>query len=307
MEFFELKKELDNNKLRKVYFFTGEEKGLRDKYIQRICTRTPIKVNSFSNIKDRLLSKNLFNSTSDFYIVDNDKSFLSYENSLSDLEKSVGKNVLIFIYDNLDMRNNFFKTYANYFFHFNKLNSDQLCGYVQNSINVSKELAVTLSEFCHNDFNTIDLEMDKLKNLKEPITFELITELIEDSFVESDFTFLDNISKRDIEKTLDFANNTKASDALKYIGSLYSRFRSLFVVQSFSHLPNIEVAGKTGLTLFVVEKLRAVIDHYTFEELIRNLRLIQQTEVDIKTGRIEALLGFHYLICRILSKNLVDF
>lgn len=304
----QLKNELDNKIYRKLYIFTGEEREVMRRYIRRIDERA-VRVSAFSDIAHRLTSKNLF-SKSETYVIENDQDVT--EMKRDDLLSLIGNNTLILIYDKVDERKKFFKENKQFIDTFDKFDEEQLIDFVLDQIDVDEDTAVMIAMRCNCDVARIENECHKLKHLAEDlppwegasvqITPQIVREMIEPPLEDRIFDMIDRVACRDTMKALKLYHDLieLKESPIKIVSVMYTKFKQIFLVQSNDHLSNNDIAKKTGLNYYAVERTRDVINEFDLERVIEILRMIQQTEVEMKTGQVDIDLGMNNLILNIL-------
>ena len=78
---------------------------------------------------------------------------------------------------------------------------------------------------------------------------------------------------------------------------LYNNAKAVLQVQSYS---GSNVSKGTGLTGWQIKNAKKHVGKYRDSELVRMMRIIQQTESGIKTGQIEDEIAMPYLLVRVL-------
>lgn len=307
MKFSELKAELDQEIKRNVYIFTGPEKEVMKKYINRISVNIPEgthstvnKASSFTEIIPKLSTRNLF-SSKQVFLIEDDKSVTEF--GYDELKKLVGENTVILTFKEIDKRKKLFKQAKDDIVEFKRFNENDLIWFVQKIIDVSDNLAVLIARYCGNDVARIENECHKLSCLGTEITEETVKELIHPPLEDRIFDMVDFVAKKKRNEVfaLYYDLIELKTSPLQIIGLLYSKFKQLFLVQNYLSLPNAEIAGKTGMTFFQVNSARSLVGMFTVEELLAVMRKVQQTEVGIKTGEVDQFIGMESLLVDILE------
>lgn len=299
MTILDLKKELQSKKLKNLYIFTGEEKGMMNIYLDKIDCNYII-AESFESITPKLLSFGLFSSKCT-YVIKNDKNIESLE--VNELIPIIGKNKVIFIMDNIDGRKAFYKKLKDYIVQFDKLTIEQLVPFIQGKCNMSKELAVLLAIRCNLDILKIEFECNKISNLNTTVTKELIDELIVPTIDDVIFDLTKSVAINDTHSSFQYLNQLLFSghNGVEIIGLLYRSFRNILLVQGYKDLQNRDIAAKTKLTIGAVYHTREIINYFTLDELLNILKLLQQADVNIKSGKEEANITAQRVLCEILK------
>jgi DNA polymerase III delta subunit len=302
MDFKALKTELDNGERQNFYVLAGEEKAVMRKYIKRIDPDAK-EVDSFKDLIKKFQNVGLFNNGEHgtFYIY-NDKTVMDME--IKDILRLIGTNRVILIYDSIDGRSKFFKSASIFTFEFPKFDSDTLAKHVQSLLGsrVDTNIAIELSQLCNNEVARVELECDKLSRLDKPITMDLIHELVQKKAEDVIFDMIKAVEGRKIPQVYNLLQELKErrESPVKIVSLLYTSFRNILLIQSYSQLSNQEIADKTGLTSGQVYYNRSLINCFALEDLRDNLIRIQQAEVNIKTGKMDQDLALESLLLNIL-------
>ena len=299
MKFSELKEELDKGKIRNLYIFTGPEKEVLNKYIKRI-NPNPSRAKDFDGIIPRLTTRNLFTPKQTF-VIEDDKH--ASEMDIKDIVKTIGNNTVIFVYKDIDKRKKLFKSAKDEIVVFEKFSSNQLIWYVQKIIDVPDHIAELIARYSGEDVARIENECHKLKLLGKEITEELVKDLIHHPVEDRIFDMIDFVAKKKKDEVFKLYYDLieLKTSPIQIIALLYTKFKHVFLVQSYFNLQNSELAGKTGLTFFQVNMARGLVGSFTVEEILDYMMKIQKMEVDIKTGQIEQFTGMESLLVDILK------
>lgn len=299
MDINQLRSELENGTKRSFYIFTGDEKRGIEKFIQRI-DQNAITLDSFQQLWTKLTNKGLF-KTKETYVLYNSEE--AAEVSIKKLLSQIGSNRVILVYDSVDMRKKFFKEGKPYITEFKKLSDSQLMQYVMNKIDVSKQLAFVIVKYCNNEYSRIELELNKLQHLEGEITLDIVNELITPPAEDRIFDMIDCVAKRDREGAFSIYYDLieLKESPIKIISLLYSKFKQLFLVQTYFKFDTNTIMEKTGLNYGQVQYTRNVVGSFTNRELLNILKDIQQAEVGVKTGKIEMFRGTEDLLLKIMK------
>ena len=104
MNLMELKKSLSENKLDKLYIFTGEEVAVMDIYINKISklfNGNVVHAETLSTVVSRLKSKSLIFSDKSLFIIRDDKEVTSAEKIWDSLKKGTFQkdNTIMLVYN----------------------------------------------------------------------------------------------------------------------------------------------------------------------------------------------------------------
>lgn len=308
----QIKVDLSENKVDKLYVFTGEEVEVRKMYAQKISEVSKTKLvyaDSVSAVFGSLQAKSMFNVPLCYVIID-DGEYLKQEKIWQQLigGNVQGSNIVILIYNKLDKRGKFYKAHEHLLTTFEPVASNILCTRINKETGLDIQYCKNLTEWCGNNYSRILLETDKVKTYAKAtdttvdnafvslVRAKLINK--EQTDVIFDFTNSVCTRKKTIAYTLlqDIIN--PANSALFVIKLLYNNFRNMLLVVSTNRESGVE--EKTGLTAWQIRKTKEMCGAYGIEEMVKNLKLLQSTEEGIKTGRIEATIAIDYLLINIL-------
>lgn len=299
MNFGSLKEQLDRGIIKKLYIFTGEEREVMLKYIKRI-SNSLHNHPTFQSLKPYLATKNLFFSRST-YVIRDDMDIL--EQDLKDVLSLIGNNTVILLYSSIDKRKRFFKQAQKYITVFEKFTSSQLIRYTQKQLPVAEDVAIEINYLCGDDVATIENECDKLRHLNQEIDLATVRALIAPPLEDRIFDMLDAIVQKKKEKAYTLYKQLLElrESPIKIISLLYTKFKQVFLVHSYFTLSDSEIASKTGLTPYQVNRTRLTVGILTADALSHRLVAIHRAEVDIKTGRLEQYVALENLILFLLA------
>lgn len=300
MHFRDLKADLDRGNKQNFYIFTGEEKEIMRKYIKRIDPKAK-EAESFKSLANRFRNVGLFNKGEHgtFYIY-NDKT--AFEFDIKKMIRLIGPYCVILIYDSADMRTTFFKSAYEFVYGFPKFDSETLANYVHSLIDIDDNLAIELCRLCNNDVARVELECDKLARLETKITRSLLHESVIKQAEDVIFDMIKETARRDRGRVYSLLQELRErrESPIKIISLLYTTFRNVVIIQSYQNLTNNEIAQKTGLSAGQIYYQRELLNAFDIDSLKNHLLLIQQAEVDIKTGKLDQDIALDALLLKIL-------
>lgn len=299
MKFNDLKSELDNNVLRKLYLFTGPEREVMQRYIKRINPNVQ-KAQTLASIIPRLSTKNLFNA-SQTYVIEDDKG--ATEMDFAEIRDLVGANRIILVYKDIDKRKKLFKTAKDNIVEFERFTDSQLIFFVQRELDVDDGMAAMIARYSGNDVARIESECQKLKLLEKEITFDLIAEMIHVPVEDRIFDMIDNVARKNGNAAFKLYYDLLElkTSPIAVVSLLYLKFKHIFLVQSYVKEQNQVITAKTGLNHFQINQTRNLTGYFAPEDIIEMMRRIQLTEVDMKTGQVEQFTAMESLLVDILK------
>lgn len=300
MEFQKLRKELKDGIRHKLYIFHGNEQEVMRQYIHKVADGSHLfTCPDWVTVHSYLVVKPLLPSVRTF-LLENDPSVL--EVKFETLEDMLPPDTtLIIVFDKIDKRKKFFLDAQDVTVEFLRFTSEQLVGYIRSRLAISDKGALMLAEWCGNSVARIDNEIDKLKRLGEDITQDILMEMVSPEPEDAVFEMIDALAMKDLQRAYDLYEDLiqLGESPVKLISLMYTKFRQMFIVQSLNKMSDQEIATKTKLNKWVVPHIREVLGYFSLQQLMDALRATQKTEVQIKTGQIDADLGFHRLILEV--------
>lgn len=164
-----LKEEILNNKINKVYVFYGEDYGLRKHYINKLAENyTEVKVIDDAFKLGEVSSNNSLFEVPTLYIVYNDIEFAKANKTHIDTFLSkIGKDkLIIFDYEDLSETTTLFKEYPDLITNFSNVKDNIALEFVDSEVTLNQSSKEELAFNCNNNYNSILLETDKIKNYK---------------------------------------------------------------------------------------------------------------------------------------------
>ena len=304
MKFEQLKKELDSNVFRRVYIFTGPEKGVLGKYLKRVGVTATYQ--NFSEILPLLRGKTLFESSQTIAVRE---GFEDYEYSKL-IELCGKKHRLVLLPETIDGRKKLYKEAADLVVEFLHFTSEQLEYYVQNQFflansKLGSEECRLIAERCNNDVLAIDNACHKLNSLGEPICLSVIQELLSPIPEDRIFDLADEIVFGNAKKAFGiiFELYQLKLAELQMLVVIYNHFKALLQIQHYFSKSDFDLAKITGLHPFVVNKKRPMAKNIRSDDYyLEALRKLYRVEQDIKLGRVPAKVAFINLIFTLIKK-----
>ena len=113
------------------------------------------------------------------------------------------------------------------------------------------------------------------------------------------FDLVSAILDRKVNKTFDLLQQSyEVGEAtMVMLSVLYNNAKAVLQIQTYE---GNNLSKATGLTGWQIKNAKPHVGKYKDKELIRMLKLIQQIESGIKTGKIEDEFAMNYLLTKIL-------
>lgn len=303
MEVQELKQMIKSADIPNFLIFIGDEWMVKKIYIEQISKvkKLGIKyIDAVSDIASSVGSKSLFNQNY-LYVCTDDKEFMTEEKLQQKVIENLSDNMLILQLTSVDKRLKFTKTYNNSIVEFKTLNEAVLKHYIQKEIKLSDRNCQLLMEICDYNYGRCLLEIDKINRavgeLNPDVTFTL---LLENGTIyvppkEALWDFIKAVLQNKPKLAFDLWYDLKAFEAptLSILFNLYNNTKQLLQVQTCT---SKDIAKTTGLTAWQIKNAKECVGRWRPGDLVYLMRLIQQTESGIKSGKIEESIAVEYIL-----------
>lgn len=322
MELTTLKQHIKTGKTDSFYIFSGEEWKVQEIYINEMSKLYDRKIylNSVDDALPSLKSRSFFKQKT-LYVVRDDKELMTTESLQQNLKELLAENTLILLVSSVDKRTKFYKTYSNSFIEFSTLERSVLKRYVRKEIALSDKNIELLMTVCENNYGRILLEIDKIRKYKEylnadsyehdsnnslPATYadSVFEHLIKDGTIyeppyDAVFDFVDEVLKCHVNTAFDLLNQCYEMNeaTLVMLSVLYNSTKQVLQVQACD---SSDIANTTGLSTWQIKKAKEKLNYRSIGDLVYMLKLIRQTERDIKTGNIEEQYAMQYVLVNVM-------
>lgn len=323
----DLKRELVEEKLEKLYIFTGKEHTIRRIYLEKIFS---LKGNhkyceSVSNIFQELSKKSLIPMDYVYYCY-NDEDFLKQKKEtmekLTELLKK-SNSIVVLVFEDIDTTSTIYKTFSDNFTSFDFVQDEIARKYVKKELDCPNYIAHEIAYNCNNDYGKILFECDKIKNFKYDSRFMNESQQMrseKDHTIDA-FEYLvmskmlfekreaptpEEVSeafiKRDKKKFTEYHYVFKylELDILYYLPDIYDTVNIMLMCKMYGKWDGSSKAYNAGLYWGRVKKIREYVTPYSVDDLLNILEVLQRLDSDIRLGNIQRDLGFDYLLGVIL-------
>lgn len=294
--------------------FSGDEWKVQQIYIEQITKVTGkkcVRIDSIGEIFQKLANRS-FVKESVIYIVRDDKELMQNEKLQQRIEKVLGDNMLILLLTNVDKRTKFYKSYKASICDFERLSDKMLEKYTLRHITLSKRNLERFIDICGHDYGRILLEIDKMRtymfaaemqgyDMDGDEAFEI---LVKDGTIhvpakDAIFDFVDEVLNRHCNNSFQLLQECYdvGEATMVMLSVLYNNAKAVLQVQTCK---TNDISKTTGLTGWQIKNAKPHLHKYTDAELVDMLKLIQECESGIKTGRIEEQFVMQYILARIL-------
>ena len=301
MNIAELKKDMKANNLAGLYIFTGEEIYIRNLYIEQIVDlgfiwkELPTVAELFKSVgTTKLIQKPTL------YVIRDDMDFIKQDSTVWDklvawVNNSVNK--VILIYNNIDKRNKFFKTFEENTVKFEKLSETVLLKYVQKETDISKENALDLIHRCDSNFNLCLLELNKviMFSLSNNISIDeayrkcCADRIVLDLPKESLEKYITAVMNKDFSLAIEISNDFDFTEEppLKILAFLYNSFEALFAVVAYESGLSLK-KKESGANFWAVKNAEIFGMKWQIKQVRDMMDFIQFLESGIKMGMVSA-------------------
>lgn len=301
MNIAELKKDMKANNLAGLYIFTGEEIYIRNLYIEQIVDlgfiwkELPTVAELFKSVgTTKLIQKPTL------YVIRDDMDFIKQDSTVWDklvawVNNSVNK--VILIYNNIDKRNKFFKTFEENTVKFEKLSETVLLKYVQKEADISRENVLDLIHRCDSNFNLCLLELNKviMFSLSNNISIDeayrkcCADRIVLDLPKESLEKYITAVMNKDFSLAIEISNDFDFTEEppLKILAFLYNSFEALFAVVAYESGLSLK-KNESGANFWAVKNAEIFGMKWQIKQVRDMMDFIQFLESEIKMGMVSA-------------------
>jgi len=311
MDINTVRNQIKQKQLDSFYVFTGPEWQGQKIYIEQISKVTGMEVkriNSITDVYGKLKSKSFVNRDY-IYVARDDKEFMANEKLQASIKTVLGNNIFILLLTVVDKRVKFYKQYKDAIVEFELFTPKILTKYIQKEIPLTDINCKKLIDICESDYGRILLEIDKIKhfynwNTTRPANYnDCLQILLSEGAIyrppkDAIFDFVDAVLNR-TEKCWDLLNQSYAVGEanMVLISVLYNNIKQTLQVQSCN---GADISKSTGLTGWQIQCAKKHLDRYSNGELVAGMKLLQEIESGIKTGKIEDEISIEYFLVNFL-------
>lgn len=308
MDITVVRNHIKNKEPDSFYIFTGDEWAIQQIYVQKLsqCKNYQVmRVDTVSEVFAKLKNKSIL-SRPVCYVIRDDNEFVKNETAWRKVEEALEDNILILQLTHIDKRSKFYKQYKDKIVVFEKLSDDMLTKYIQREIELSNRSCKYLISICESDYGRILLEIDKIKQYTIDSYDKALETLVKEGAIYQPpkdvmFDWVDTVIKHKVVEAFELYKECelKGVSPLVMLSVLYTNAKQVLQVQDCMR-ENVNIEKSTGLTNYQVNMVKQKCGHYGIGDLVYMIKQIRNTEVGIKTGKIEDKTAIPLLMLNIL-------
>lgn len=311
----DLKNELLNKRVSNLYVLAGVENLIRKIYYEKIASiyNGNLKhIESVDILFKELEKKPLF-AVRTAYVVYNDMDFLKQkEKTYQRLIKLSQKNVVILVYDEIPEKGLFRDMLEEYITIFNKVTDDVAIKYVvreSKNNNLNLEFAKKIAFNCDNSYNNIVEEMNKYQWLhtdndhKSDDVLDALryAQIFYDKKIPpTPREFANAFIQRSAFLLNAYLDIVSTQNILGYLPELYNTISLTLYLKMYGKWDGGSRAYNAGEYWGRVKELRDLYIPYTKDDLLDIRYLVNQLDLDIRSGKMKPEFAWDYLIGVIL-------
>lgn len=307
MTLFELQKNIKQQNLPNFLIFTGTEYAIIELYLDMIAKRGNLEKISLSTASQIVQKQKIVSiiKSNCLYVCRYDFDFLKKEKDWSYINKSVGNNILILVYTNLDKRGKFYKQFENNIVDFGEQSEDTIKLMLKPKTTLSNESLNRLILGCGKNYSKCILEIDKiniLSNIKNITHEQAYNILLKDGTIHEELEsklpeFTNAVLMKNLQCYQLYNALQKSGESnIVILSWLYNAVRNQLSVQTVQKA-NTE---STGLNYFFIKECLDRKGYYTVSELLNFLKIIKFCEQGLKNGLLEESILIDYILVNVL-------
>lgn len=306
----DLKNKIVTGDLNNFYIFTGPEEGIMQLFIKQIAKKLNLTIKWVDSVQEVCKLANLKSlvKVKYLYLIRIDNAFKSQE-TLWQKAKEFAGSVVILIQPEIDKRSSkFIKFFEECTIKFDKLAPEMLKAYgLKMCPGISEKNLEQLIEWCGSSYSRLMNELDKVKTLAKSLSIEendAFDLLVKENGIYKErkfdvFEYTNQILSRNCYKCYaDFEFVKSFQQEILMIGLLGASFKNMLLLKNDGGGKG--VCDRTGLTSWQIKCAIDFDKYYNIDECERNLLLLQDTEIKIKTGVLTPDLSLNYVLAEIL-------
>lgn len=306
----DLKNKIVKGDLDNFYIFTGPEEGIMQLFIKQIAKKLGLTIKWVDSVQEvcKLVNLKSLVKVKYLYLIRIDNAFKSQETLWQKAKEFVGHRVIL-IQPEIDKRSSkFVKFFEDCTIKFDKLAPEMLQGYAKKACpSLSSNNIENLIAWCGSSYSRLMNELDKVSTLAKVMSISddnAFETLVSDNGIYKErefdvFEYTNYILARNCHKCYEDLDYVKAqTQEILIIGLLGASFKNMVLLKNDGGGKG--VCDRTGLTSWQIKCAIDFDKYYNIDECERNLLLLQDTEVKIKTGVLTPDIALDYILAEVL-------
>lgn len=307
----DLKEEILANKINNFYVFFGEDYGLRKHYIDKLAENfdTVKVVDTAQEFGKSSTSDSLF-TTNTLYIIYNDLEFAKQRKDYIDkLITKINDDMIIMDYETLPENTTLFTEFGEYVTNFANVEDKIAYEFIDSEVSVSLNSKKELAFNCENNYNTILLETDKIKNYAEAqhtntqSSLDSLTNKGQMIYKYDDFNsdyLMNDILTHNTQHFsywIDTINKIYTDQLWISLSRIFNDLLIAYLVKKLGKYPGSSEAYKYGLPWSRAKIIRELNIPYEADYLLDMANEIANIDYGVKSGLFQQDKIMDYLMC----------
>jgi DNA polymerase III delta subunit len=311
----DLKEDILANKINKFYVFYGEDFGLRKHYIDYLSKKYSKKtiVNNALNLSNSFGGGNLFKTTT-LYVVPGDLDFARLKkDKIEEFITKIDKNDCVILDYEDDITNtSLYKNFDENVTYFPEVSDNIAQQFVQSELKLDIASKEELAKNCHNNYNKILLEADKIrsfaqaKNISEQAAYnELFTQnqlLFEYPEFHS-YALMDDILKGNFRALSFWYHIVQEKFQEQFwiaLESIFQDYIIAYLIVKYGKYQGGNIAYEYKYNWGRIKTIRDYIIPYDADSLLQTAYEVAKLDEMIKTGKLAKEKLFDYFLCVVI-------
>lgn len=311
----DLKEEILNNQINNFYVFYGEDFGLRKHYIDYLNKKFNKKlvIMHISDLSDNMTGRNLFKLKT-LYVIPQDLDFLKErKDKVSAFINKIDKDDCIILDYDMDITNsNFFKNFEEYITYFPEVEDNIAYQFVSSELQLDTLSKEELAKNCHNNYNKILLEADKIKcfanenNISEQNAYNdlyIQNQLLYEYPEFHSYELMNDILKGNFKALSFWYRIVQANFQEQFwiaLESIFQDYIIAYLIVKYGKYQGGNIAYAFKFNWGRIKIIRDFIIPYEADYLLQNAYEVAKLDEMIKTGKLSKDKLFDYFLCIIL-------
>lgn len=306
----DLKNKIVSGNLDNFYIFTGPEEGIMQVYVKQIAKKLGLTIKWVDSVQEvcKLVNLKSLVKVRYLYLIRLDNAFKSQETLWNKAKEFVG-HYCILIQPEIDKRSSkFLNFFENEIIKFEKLSPEMLQAYGKKVCpTLSQSNIENLIKWCGNSYSRLMNELDKIKTLSIVLSInndESFNILVSDNGIYKEkefdvFEYTNQILSKNYHKCysgFEIAKNQQQEFLI--LATLGNAFKNMLLLKIDGG--GSGVCARTGLTSWQIKCAIDFEKYFTIDECEKNILLLQDAEVKIKTGVLAQDVALNYILAEIL-------